>query len=141
MLLVRAGSELFALDLRDALEAVEMPEVSPVPAMRDGMLGVFPLRDELVPVYSPEGVLRLAGAGRYGVALVLRAGARRIAVALDDVDDVIQVDLTQLQRPSGLEAGDRVLLGVARYDGTLVSVVDAAALAAALVAAPNGEDA
>lgn len=141
MLLVRAGGEPFALDLGSALEAVELPEIAPVPEMRDGMLGVFALRDVLVPVYAPERVLRLAAPGRYGVALVLRAGERRIALALDDVEDVIHVDFTQLRRPSGLDAGDRVLLGVARHGATLVSVVDAAALVAALTAARNGEDA
>jgi chemotaxis signal transduction protein len=131
LLLFRAGGELFALPLGAVEEAIEGPEISALPEMPAAMLGVFRLRERLVPTYSPADALGVALRLPAGAALLVRSGERRIALAADDVEDVMELDLATLREPPVLEDGDGILLGVARFARDLVGVLDADALIAA----------
>ena len=161
VLLFRVGGDLFATDLVAVEEALELGDVHPVPGAPPAMLGVLGLRGRLLPVYSPETALRLPPRGdrRAAYALVLRPvgdeeGTRALAVAVDDVEDVHRVDLRQVQDPGAaagaaraMEAGDAApggvehdaVLGVLRWNGDIVALVDPEALAAACSAAGDGQ--
>jgi chemotaxis signal transduction protein len=139
MLLFRVGGELFAMALSSSEEVLEWPGVERVAGMSQSALGVFPLRGGLVSVYSPERALRVRREEEAGVLLIIRARGRRIALALDDVEEVIQVELGSLKRPSPREAADGLLLGIARHGDSLVAVVDVEALAAACIDPQAGE--
>ena len=139
MLLFRQGGELFALDLRSADEVLEMPPLAPVPGMVNPMLGVFPLRGQYVPVFAPHAALGVGPSAGHAVVLVLRRGARRVALALDDVDDVITVDASRLYRAPAADGAEGVVLGIERRGTDLVGIVDAAALVEACAALPTGD--
>lgn len=127
----RIGAELFATDLSATEEALERPSLHRVPEMPDQMLGVFSLRGKLIPVFSPAEVLGSSLAGEFGAAIVLRGADRRMALAIDDVDDVMTLDLARLREiPSGGDP-EGVLLAVAWHGTELVSLIDAEALLAA----------
>lgn len=133
LLVFRVGTELFAAVLTAIEEALELPRLSHLPEMPPSMLGVISLRGRMLPAYSPARHLGVALAREDAAALVLRAGDRRVALAVDDVDDVLTVDLAAL-RPPPIVAGeerDAVLLGVADRGGVLVAVLDADALVTA----------
>ena len=133
LLVFRVGTELFAAVLTAIEEALELPRLSHLPEMPPSMLGVISLRGRMLPAYSPARHLGVALARKDAAALVLRAGDRRVALAVDDVDDVLTVDLAGL-RPPPIVAGeerDAVLLGVADRGGVLVAVLDADALVTA----------
>jgi purine-binding chemotaxis protein CheW len=131
LLLFRVGRELFAADLSAVEEAVELAEVRRLPEMVESMLGVFTLRGRLLPVYSPTRPLGVALEGEATAALIVKAGERRIALAVDDVDDVLTIDLAALRPVPGGDDPDGILLGVARRGRDLVAVLDADALVAA----------
>ncbi|HEY7877204.1 MAG TPA: chemotaxis protein CheW [Gemmatimonadaceae bacterium] len=139
MLLFRESGELFALDLRAADEVLEMPPLSIVPDMAGAMMGVFPLRGTYVPVFATYAALGVCQAGPPGVVLILRRGDRRVGLALDDVEDVITVDASQLHRPPSPDGAERVVVGVERRGGELVGIVDAATLVEACAALPSGD--
>lgn len=139
MLLFRVGRELFAMALSASEEVLEWPGVERVAGMLECALGVFSLRGTLVSVYSPERALGVRRAEEAGVVLILRARGRRIALALDDVDEVITVDARSFKRPSPREAADGILLGIARHGDSLVAVVDVEALVAACIDPQAGE--
>ncbi|HKG95062.1 MAG TPA: chemotaxis protein CheW, partial [Gemmatimonadaceae bacterium] len=127
LLLFRVGRELFATGLADVEEAVERSAVHPLPHMPPAMLGVFELRGSLVPVYSPGAALGVPlgeGAG----TLVMSGGGRRVAIAVDEVSDVVQLDISTLRDAPASADPDGILLGVARRGAELVSVVDGEAL-------------
>lgn len=138
MLLFRVGGELFAVDLGVSEEVLELPELYRLAGMGGSALGVFMLRDQLVSVYCPEHALRVRRGEDAGVVLVVRANGRRIALALDDVEEVITVDLSDVKRPSPRDAADGILIAIARHGDALVGVVDVDALATACVNAPAG---
>lgn len=139
MLLFTVGGELFAIALGACEEVLEWPAVERVSGMPSSALGVFALRGQLVSLYSPEHALRVKRSDEDGVALIIHALGKRIALALDDVDEVIAVDVDDLKRPSPREAADGLLLGIARHGEALVAVVDVEALAASCMNTLAGE--
>jgi purine-binding chemotaxis protein CheW len=130
-LVFRVATERFAIDLAAVEEAIELPSVHHLPEMPEHLLGVFELRGRLVPIYSPERVLRVALAHEAAAVLVLRAGEKRLGLAVDDVDDVLTIDGAAVRRAPIPENEDNVLLGVIRRGADLLALVDAQSLAQA----------
>lgn len=133
-LVFRVGSERFAIDLAAVEEAIELPSVHHLPEMPDHLLGVFELRERLVPIYSPERVLRVALAHDAAAVLVLRSRDKRLGLAVDDVDDVLTIDGAAVRRAPIPDNEDNVLLGVIRRGADLLALVDAESLALACLA-------
>ncbi len=131
ILTFRVGSELFGTGLVSVDEALELDQVTFVPEMHQSMLGVFTLRGRLVPIYSPARVLGVPLAGRPAATLVLHNGERLLGIAVDDIDDVIELDLSTVRDAPGLADSDGVLLGVARHGRDLIAIIDAESLVAA----------
>jgi chemotaxis signal transduction protein len=125
------GRERFATALAAIEEAVEQPDVYRVPEMPETMLGVFSLRGRLIPVCSPVRALGVALEGSISTVLLMRAGTRRVGVAVDDVDDVITLDLGTVRAAPGVDDSDGVLLGVVRQGNELIAIVDPDAIVAA----------
>jgi len=134
LLLFRAGGERFALALADVDEAVDLAGVAlhDVPRRGAALLGVVALRGALVPLYDAAVPLGLAR-GDTTTALVFRRGDARLALAVEDADDVLVADLAALRPPphAGSEARAALLLGVLQHGADLVGVLDGEALLAA----------
>lgn len=128
--MVRIGDEQFALAVESVEELVESPRFRLVPGGATGLLGVFTLGGRLLSLYDPAPLL---GASLQGtpVALVMRAGARMLALAVDDADDVITVDLADVREAPRLDEGDDLVVGVLWRRPELITVLDARALGAA----------
>jgi chemotaxis signal transduction protein len=133
-LVVRVGREWFALALDSADEALDFGELHPLPEMGETMLGVFSLRGALVPLFTPAGPLGIPLASG-GAAVVFTVPGGRVAIAVDDVDDVMAIRPSELLR-APVDTADDVLIGVVRRGRELVGVLDAAALVAACRAEP-----
>jgi purine-binding chemotaxis protein CheW len=128
LLLFRVGHELFATALSAVEEAVELAGIRPIPEMSHAMLGVFDLRGRMIPIYSPAAALGVPLADAPLAALVVRSGDRRMALAVDDVEDVLDADLAEVRPAPGIEDADGVLLGVVRQGRALVALLDGEAL-------------
>jgi len=133
-LMFRVGDERFAVDLAAVEEAIELPSVHHLPEMPDHLLGVFELRERLVPIYSPERVLRVALGRDAAAVLVLRSRDKRLGLAVDDVDDVLTIDGAAVRRAPIPDNDDNVLLGVIRRGADLLALIDAESLALACLA-------
>jgi len=140
VLMFRVGRELFAAELSAVEETIEPEELRAVPTVRGSLLGTMRLRDRLVPLHSPAAALGAPLAGAT-LALVARLGDRLVALAVDDVLDVLEVDFAQVRPAPGTTDADGFLLGVARSGAELVTLVDWDALVAACVGdrAPEGQ--
>ncbi|HEY2377171.1 MAG TPA: chemotaxis protein CheW [Gemmatimonadaceae bacterium] len=136
LLIFRIARELFAVELIMAEEALDMPELHRLPEMPASMLGVFTLRGSLVSVFEARATLGIACAHR-ATAVVFSGGGRegnrerRVAIATDDVDDVVTVDLRTVREAPGTRTKDDALLGIVHRDSDLIALLDADVLIAA----------
>jgi len=138
LLMFRIGSERFAVELLSVEEAIDLPDVHHVPEMPPAMLGVITVRGSLTPVFTPRDALGVPAEGN-GAALIFRSNRGRFALAIDDVDDVMTLDLAQLRDAPGIDGGDSLVLGVARSGSGIVALVDADMHIAACQATPIPE--
>jgi purine-binding chemotaxis protein CheW len=129
LLVVRIGAERFAVPLESVDELVEAPQLRAVPGAPDSLLGLFTFGDSLLPLYSPAAILGADAAGEQ-VALVMRGGQARIALAVDDADDVVSVALSDVRDAPRTGSHDDVVLGVVWRDGELLTLIDARAVVA-----------
>jgi chemotaxis signal transduction protein len=138
LLMFRIGTERFAVELSAVEEAIDLPDVHHVPEMPPAMVGVITVRGALTPVFTPDDALGVRVEHR-SAALIFRSVRGRFALAIDDVDDVMTLDLAQLRDAPGVDGSDPVVLGVARNEGSIVALVDAEALIEACQAIPVPE--
>lgn len=140
LLVFRAGAERFATLIGTVDEAVDVDPgtVQPVPADNPALRGVFPLRGNLVPLYGPERVLGIAPPSGTTV-LVVRAGAGRAALAVDDVEDVLTVADEELRAVASTADAEVVVRGVLHREGNIIAIVDLNALVTACRAGDGRE--
>jgi chemotaxis signal transduction protein len=138
LLMFRIGTERFAVELSAVEEAIDLPDVHHVPEMPPAMIGVITVRGALTPVFTPDDALGVR-VEHQGAALIFRSARGRFALAIDDVDDVMTLDLAQLRDAPGVDGSDPVVLGVARNESSIVALVDAEALIEACQAIPVPE--
>jgi purine-binding chemotaxis protein CheW len=130
LLVFRVARELFGVELITAEEALDMPILHRLPEMPPSMLGVFTLRGALVSVFEPRVALGIS-CERPATAVVFCGGERRVALATDDVDDVVTVDLRTVREAPGARAKDAALLGIVHRASDLIALLDAEVLVAA----------
>jgi purine-binding chemotaxis protein CheW len=123
LLIFRVARELFAVELIMAEEAIDMPLLHRLPEMPTHMRGAFTLRGALVSVFEPQVALGVR-CETSGTAVVFRGGDRRVAIATDDVDDVVTVDLRTIRDAPGARAKDGALLGIMHNGASFVAVID-----------------
>ena len=127
LLLFRVANELFAVDLVSVDEAVEMPALHGVPTRERPLLGVVDWRGQLLPVYSPLRTLGLECVPD-AITLVVSGGGRQVGLAVDDVEDVLDLAPDEIRPAPVRGAAEPILLGLVRHEGVLVAVLDPAVL-------------
>ena len=137
LLVFRVAGELFAVELITAEEAIDMPTLHRLPEMPSAMLGVFTLRGALVSVFEPRDTLGIP-CDNAATAVVFSGGERRFAIATDDVDDVVTIDLRNVREAPSAQTKDGALLGIVHRDSDLIALLDAEALVAAHRSATAG---
>jgi len=122
------GDALHACDVMPVQEVVTRRKVHPLPDMPPRLLGVLRLRGELVPVLDIAPLLdqRLA-AGSLHTILIVETETGWIGIATDGVHEVMQLP-AGAYRPTPLTGRERdgFVLGVARLNGMLLTLIDLA---------------
>lgn len=141
LLLFRIGTERFATPLGAVEEAVDLEEdaVQGVPSESPSLRGVFTVRGALVPLFVADRALGVATRdGR--TALVARSAAgARIALAVDDVEDVLTVHEDELRASGPAADADTIVRGVVHRGSAIIAIVNFDALVAACRATDPGE--
>jgi chemotaxis signal transduction protein len=129
LLLLRQGTEYFALALRAAMEALELPALTPIPGAPASLLGMLTDRGAGIPVFAGSRILEVESRGaEEEVLVIIRDGERQVGLVVDEVEDVIMADLTMMQQPMDSMRSGGVVRGVVRSANRLVAVLDACAI-------------
>jgi len=127
ILMFRLGNERYALALDRAREVTELTRVAVLPGAGAAVLGLFDWREEFVVVFEALAVLGLPpteDAKRRHI-IVLRNEEPRMALAVDSVEEVAEIDESALQPPEQLRCRRPDLLKGATADGVLVVAEEA----------------
>ncbi len=121
----RLGGELHACDVQLVEEVVTKRKVHRLPDMPPRLLGMLRLRGELVPVVDVAPLLELRLEAEQPAILVMAVGDVRVGVAVDAAHEVVTLSPAEY-RPAPLTGAERdqFVVGVARVEGKLVSLLD-----------------
>lgn len=129
LLLFRAAGLRFALPISHAVEILRPLSLDPVPGAPGFVLGISIVRGLATPVVSLRGLLG-AACEEPSRLILLRVGARRVALAVEGVEGISPI-------PGSVFSGAPPLLGrvasgaleaVAALDGELLIVLEAGKL-------------
>lgn len=125
LLVGRGADGLYGLDLARLARVVPLPRVARVPGAPPDLLGLIAIDGRVVRLYDVDRLCgRTAVPAGGGFAVVLRGGARPVALRLRTVDTIVDLDLDSLRGKAPPEAGRFV---TAVTDGR-IAVVDVAAI-------------
>ena len=128
LLLMRQGTEYFALALTAAMEALELPPLTAIPGAPAYLLGMLTDRGTGIPVFAGSRILEVEGLGAGDEVLVIvRDVERQVGLVVDAVEDVIMADVT-MQQPMDSMRSDGVVRGVVQSENRLIALLDARAL-------------
>lgn len=122
--LFRIGAQLAAIPIG---HVVEIMRTLPIDALADlprGVLGVSRIRGEVVPVVDGSIVLNGAPGERRAKLILLRAGDRRVALAVDEVEGVHVLSREQRRALPPLLGDGKHAREIAVHDRALVPVLD-----------------
>jgi chemotaxis signal transduction protein len=130
----RVGDARFAFRVADVEEAVDAPALLPVPNAGEGLAGQLAHRGRTVSAFDAAWAFGVPRSGHATTALVLRVADDRVAVMVDDVEDLASIDADAVRPvPSGTDP-DGLLHGVCLPrtggSGSLIGVVNAVAIVA-----------
>ena len=129
LLLMRQGTEFFALVLTAAMEAVELPALTAIPGAPAYLLGMLTDRGTRIPVFAGSRILGVEGLGAGDEVLVIvRDVERQVGLVVDEVEDVIMTDVTTMQQPMDSMRSDGIVRGLVQSENRLIALLDARAL-------------
>jgi purine-binding chemotaxis protein CheW len=123
------SGQAFALPIERVDEIIPVPErLATVPGPDEHVLGVVPLREDLLAVVSAARLLRLPPepASRTARIVVTRVGATRAGILVDQVRSITRVEERMIDRvPALLRSEGAEIQAICRLDGgsRLVSVL------------------
>ena len=117
LLLFRCGEQVFAVEAGVVREIIAAPEATRIPGAPAAVQGIVNVRGTLVPVVDTAAALGLGGASAHGSLVLVERSGRSVALAVDEVLDLVTVSAEAL--------GDRAQLPGVRPD--LVRAVGAVA--------------
>jgi len=131
LLIARVGRERFAFDVAGIDEAADAVALESVPQLPAGAMGLLRWRGVAHTVWSPERALHVSVESPATV-LFIRSGAGRVAVAVDDVEDLVTLPRSAIRALAGIDEGAGLVLGGIRVGNSFATVVDPGLLAGVL---------
>lgn len=127
-LLLRSGRRLVAVPVAEAERVLEPGTVYPVPTLDPAVRGVIAVGDGFVPLVDVAVLLGQPPRAAFELALLVRTGAGRLALAADEAVEVRAIPAQELGEFRGAAWAARVV----EVDGARVPVLDPTRLGAAL---------
>lgn len=101
LLIFDLSGEKYAVPIHDIAQIIETPPTTPIPNAPHFLFGILSLRGKIVSVIDVAarlGIRRQAAGGQSKV-VVLDLGPDQIGLLVDNIDQVVEVDLSSLEPP------------------------------------------
>lgn len=125
---VRIGTAQFAVDIMRIREILVPQLLSPLPRTSELLEGVINLRGSVIPVMNMRKRFGMPAVtdGFTGKLLVVTLVGQLLALAVDDVTDVISVPVGDIKAPlqNITGVGMEFLLGVCMYQNCVYMILD-----------------
>jgi len=122
------GDEQYGVDILNVQEIRGYDGVTRIPDAPECIKGVINLRGTIVPVMDLRLKLGLEHASYdpFTVMIVINFNQRVVALVVDSVSDVIELDLSQLRQPPALGArvDSRCIAGIGTVDERMLIVLN-----------------
>ncbi|MHB8058409.1 MAG: chemotaxis protein CheW [Desulfuromonadaceae bacterium] len=123
------GDRLFAVDIMRIREILVPQKLSPLPCDSDVLEGVVNLRGTVIPVMNMRkrfGIPVTGGAAAAGKLLIVVLASQLLALAVDDVMEVLSVPVADIKPPIQTESGvvAEFLLGVCLSGDRVFMILD-----------------
>ena len=123
LLVFSLGEEEYALPVTSVQEIIHYTQPRAVASDSHWIQGVISLRGKIIPVADLGARLGLASAaGTGGKIVVVESGAVTAGVVVDDVDEVLTVDPSQLDTVPA--AGTEAIDSIVKIDDRLIILLD-----------------
>ncbi len=130
-IILRFDSEQYGIDISYIDNIVRLQPITRVPHTQHFFLGVINLRGEIIPVMSLRSKFELPDKENTGASriLILKVEGNKIGVLVDEVREVITLAEDSVEKISSDDSETRqFLLGVGKYNETLISLLNIGAL-------------
>lgn len=128
-IVVRLTKEQYGIDIRYIDNIVRMQHITRVPKLAPYLKGVINLRGEVIPIMSLKLKMGLepdedSKATRIIIVKLEQYGT--IGLIVDEVKEVVTLDMEQQVEKLAFDKEDKnnYILGVGKYDGGLISLLD-----------------
>ncbi len=132
-IILRFDSEQYGIDISYIDNIVRLQPITRVPHTQHFFLGVINLRGEIIPVMSLRSKFELPDKENTGASriLILKVDGNKIGVLVDEVREVITLADDAIEKITSDDSETRqFLLGVGKYNETLISLLNISALIA-----------
>jgi purine-binding chemotaxis protein CheW len=107
----RIGGELYGIDIMDVAEIIRLIEITPIPNSPGFVDGVITLRGQIIPIvdlgkrFHFEEVTFTEDEELLRAIVIINVDDMTIGVVIDQVNRVINVDVSQIQPPPQMISG------------------------------------
>jgi purine-binding chemotaxis protein CheW len=124
----RLGGKDYAFPIDQTREIVELRSITPTPEVPDHIVGVTNLRGQIIPIVDLQRVLTPgAPATPSRHAVVVDVGGQLTGCLVDSVTRVVRLPQSEIQTADDVldHENARAVDGFAKYEGTILIVLDA----------------
>ena len=127
-LVLRVSQQLFGIEISWVQQVESMKKIVRLPSVSSYIKGVINLHGEIVPTIYLQGFLQERHATEIEGNRMVIVGTNedRVALIVDEVKEVVEVDLGKVEPMPGLEGGYNApyFLGLGRYADTFITYID-----------------
>ncbi|ACH39044.1 scaffold protein CheW associated with MCPs of class 40H [Citrifermentans bemidjiense Bem] len=126
LLIFALEGQRYALPVSAVVRVVRAAALTPLPKAPEIVLGILDLQGEIIPVINLRKRFRLPERpiGCDDQFLVVRTSNFPVALAVDNTQEVVQLDPDAVVEPEDIVRGTDYLSGVTRNEGGLVLIHD-----------------
>lgn len=130
LLLYRIGERTFGVALAQVCEVLPAFEMTGVPGLQRGVVGLVGLRGDILPVIQADTLAggRVCTLTSQHKFIIVHNGRRQLVLLAEHVDDIIEIPVDTDPHPGYMSDDDNSFARVVMHEDSLVLVLDLSSL-------------